>query len=143
MRWKLVLLVLLLPLFLLLPSERPPEPTAPRKEFVQKPWRIEPATVGVAVVCQHRATIEAIKEVLETEQVADSIKAMSAKAVKEGECWRLPEPIELPIEEYTKIGEVPFPVAGEDSRWSKSVVLFEAVRVRNFWTLLEVPLLAN
>lgn len=143
MRWKLALAFLLLPLAFLLPLERIPEPTAPQKEYVQKPWRIEPTETVVALVCLHRATIDGIKAVLERDLNGGGVKPITAKAIKDGECWKLPEPTMLKIEEYGGLGDVIFPVPDEDSRWSKRVVLFEAVRVRNFWTLLEVPLLTN
>jgi hypothetical protein len=131
--------LLLIPAILLLTLPGLPEPSQPRPT---KFFQTEPPTALVAVVCLHRSTVDQIIDLLLTDQRPDQVKGVLRKEVALGECWTLPEPIEMEIAEYTTPSEQTFPVPDED-RWSRRVVLFEAIRVRSYWTILELPLFAS
>ncbi len=109
-------------------------PTYIRHEILT-PLRTEPTRMMVSIVCQHRATIETIIELFEAENGPKAGMTTFANEAKRGECIKFPEEIDLPIEEYTTLRDIPV----EHPQIPSQSILFEAVRVRNLWTILQVP----
>src|SRR4051812_29648543 len=125
MRWKSALLFPLILLCLILSQGFAVGSDQGSLEQNQIEHRFEPDEMMVYMVCQHRATIEQVITLLETNPTVEESSKFLEKEATAGECIKLPEPIELKIEERTTLHDVPVQLPNQPLG---TATLFEPVR---------------
>jgi hypothetical protein len=96
-------------------------------------FRIEPEEITTTIFCLHRRTIQSYIDLYEEGIDRDRINGYLKKDFAKGECVTSKTPLTFKIDEYTTLGTV---VIGDSPSQGN---LLEAVRVKRYWTILNVP----
>lgn len=132
MRWFLAAL-LLMALTLVPGSSNPPNLGSPYFSHVQDTFENVPKSVGVLILCRHRETVEDMMDIFEAQTNEKPSTYMLEKHIKVGECYQLPRPIEMSIDEVGPLRSNMVIVEGASLGQG---IAYRAIRVQKFWTAM-------